>query len=64
MDRRPINCRLRAASFTTDSDAPEVQELLRKTEERYRYDDDSGISIGALSVDEHDRKLIDECQPR
>ncbi|KAI9064742.1 hypothetical protein FKP32DRAFT_1665768 [Trametes sanguinea] len=39
-------------------------DLLKKLEERYRYDDDDGPAIGPGGPDEQDRKLIDECQPR
>ena len=60
---RSVNCRLKPAVFDKEHD-PEVQESLRRMEERFRYDGDEGYSVGPPGVDEHDRKLIDEVQAR
>ena len=60
LDRR-FSCTLRAASFDDDEEA---KEHTRRLEERFRYDDDEGLAIGSEGAEEHDRKLIDEHQPR
>ena len=50
-----------AHSFDDDEEA---KEHTRRLEERFRYDDDEGLAIGSEGAEEHDRKLIDEHQPR
>ena len=60
LDRR-FSCTLRAASFDDDDEA---KDRARRVEERFRYDDDDGLSIGQDGTDDHDRRLIDEHQSR
>ena len=60
MDRR-FSCTLRAASFDEDEEA---KERARRIEERFRYDDDDGVTLGADGMEDRDRKLIDERKPR
>ena len=62
MDRRFVNCRLRAATF--DKSDVEEREFRRKVDEQFRYDDDDAPPSGPRGLDEQDRKLIDECQSR
>ncbi|KAI0659248.1 enhancer of polycomb-like-domain-containing protein [Cubamyces menziesii] len=52
--------KLRPATFENDED----MERMRRLEERFRYDDDDVPAVGPGGPDEHDRKLIDESQPR
>ncbi|KAI1789011.1 enhancer of polycomb-like-domain-containing protein [Ganoderma leucocontextum] len=60
MDRRFVNCRLRAATF--DKSDVEEREFRRKIDERFKYDDDDAPPSGPRGLEEQDRKLIDECQ--
>ncbi|PIL36867.1 hypothetical protein GSI_00557 [Ganoderma sinense ZZ0214-1] len=60
LDRRFVNCRLRAATF--DKNEVEEREFKRRVDERFRYDDDDAPPAGPRGLDEQDRKLIDECQ--
>ena len=62
VDRRFVNCRLRAATF--DKSDVEEREFRRKVDERFRYDDDDGPPSGPRGSEEQDRKLIDDCQSR
>ena len=61
LDRR-FSCTLRAAKFDEGDD--EAKESMKRLEERFRYDDDDGFAPGPDGAEEHDRKLIDEHQPR
>ncbi|RPD66682.1 hypothetical protein L226DRAFT_453767 [Lentinus tigrinus ALCF2SS1-7] len=61
LDRRAINYKLKPATFDEDDEA---KERARRLEERFRYDDDEGLAVGATGKDEQDRRLIDEYQPK
>ena len=62
LDRRFVNCRLRAATF--DKDDVEERERRQRIEERFRYDADDTPPVGQRGQEEQDRKLIDESQQR
>ena len=61
LDRRRANFKLKPAVFGDDDEA---KERARRLEERFRYDDDEGVAVGATGKDEQDRRLIDEYQPK
>lgn len=61
LDRRATNFRLKPATFGNDDEA---KERARRLEERFRFDDDEGLAVGATGKDEQDRRLIDDFQTR
>ncbi|TBU39160.1 enhancer of polycomb-like-domain-containing protein [Dichomitus squalens] len=61
LDRRSVNCTLRAANF--DKTDVEERERRQRIEERWRYDADDTPPVGPRGMEEQDRKLIDETQP-
>ncbi|KAI0360579.1 hypothetical protein OH77DRAFT_698921 [Trametes cingulata] len=61
-DRR-VNVKLRPATFA-DEEEEKNDDLLRRLEERFRYDDDDAPAVGPGGPDEQDRKLIDEVQAK
>ncbi|CDO73364.1 hypothetical protein BN946_scf185008.g127 [Trametes cinnabarina] len=62
VDRR-CSVKLRPAVFD-ETDRNQDDDLMKKFEERFRYDEDDVPAVGAAGPDEQDRKLIDESQPR
>ncbi|KAI0722168.1 enhancer of polycomb-like-domain-containing protein [Cerioporus squamosus] len=61
LDRRAVNFKLKPAVFGDDEEA---REHARRLQERFRYDDDEGLAVGAAGKDDQDRRLIDEYQPK
>ncbi|TFK92974.1 hypothetical protein K466DRAFT_658885 [Polyporus arcularius HHB13444] len=61
LDRRPMNFKLKPAVFDDDEEA---KERARRLQERFRYDDDEGLAVGAAGKDDQDRRLIDDYQPK
>ncbi len=56
-----MNFKLKPAVFDDDEEA---KERARRLQERFRYDDDEGLAVGAAGKDDQDRRLIDDYQPK